>query len=274
MKVAWGLVVLILAAGCSDAPEATDDGDDTFAEAVVTSETGAISGVIVDPAIVPVEGVSLFLKPASMNATSDADGAFIFEGLAPGVYFVAAEGPGFLGSQASIEVVAGEVAKLRMIVERDSSRLPSHETLRFDWYDSSGITLVDFIIDLTDETFLGDTAPPACDECQFWFDVAEPPASYVVEATWTDTVSSPFGDTNYYWTLADGDAWNNAYEDGYFAPREPAYVNGTVFGTQTHMQVKMTADELWVTMNQAAEMFVTVFYVEPHPDEWSFFTAE
>ena len=73
MRLAWCLVALFVA-GCaeSSAPalEPVDDG------LVATPTTGIIRGVVVDPAVVPVQGATVDLIGTGLATTTDADGAF------------------------------------------------------------------------------------------------------------------------------------------------------------------------------------------------------
>jgi hypothetical protein len=107
------LLVLLAAsalAGCSGkaaAPSSGQPGADLGLQA--TSTTGVIRGVVVDDAIRPLAGVAVTATAQGRTATTNttAAGAFGFQGLAPGTYFVKAHKAGFHDAQTSTEVKAG-----------------------------------------------------------------------------------------------------------------------------------------------------------------------
>ncbi|MEA3165367.1 MAG: Carboxypeptidase regulatory-like domain [Thermoplasmata archaeon] len=76
---------------------------------VATDTTGVIVGVVVDDAIRPIAGVAIDLGGATARSTVSNDaGAFGFDGLDPGTYFLKASKPGFFDAQVTAEVVAGD----------------------------------------------------------------------------------------------------------------------------------------------------------------------
>lgn len=107
--LAFALALLL--AGCSGgsgkgghALDAAVDGLDVHA----TQDTGIIRGVVVDPAIAPIANVTVRIASLDRTATSNAEGAFGFDGLAPGGYFLEASHPAYTTVQGNAEVVAGE----------------------------------------------------------------------------------------------------------------------------------------------------------------------
>ncbi|MGB0652455.1 MAG: carboxypeptidase-like regulatory domain-containing protein [Thermoplasmatota archaeon] len=110
------LLVAVALAGCSDSggDGGTDDAqeqvfDDLDVEA--TSNTGVIRGVVVDPAIRPIPGVTITVPlPGGADplvSETNPEGAFAFAGLEPGTYFIKAEKLGWGSAQQSTTVVAG-----------------------------------------------------------------------------------------------------------------------------------------------------------------------
>lgn len=274
---AWMAVVALLAvglAGCSESAPADDGvelGDGTkvdFDDVQTTDTLGAISGVIVDDTITPVADITVQIVGGDSQTTGD-DGIFVFEGLEPGVYFLEVNGTGYGAVQTTADVQAGEVSKLRIIVPRDYSPQPYHVTYDFQWFDDVGIVLVDFVVDLVDEAFLGNQIPNQCKNCFFDFETDGPVEMFVVEATWQESISDPTGETSFYWNLAESDDWGN-YEDDYFDQADPAYIGDNRFGDVTGFTVSMYGDETWVSIDQSAELYVTMFYLEPAPEGWSF----
>lgn len=274
-----GLLIVAMLAGCA-AEEPSNDGDTlsdgtpvAFGDADVTADTGAITGIIVDTAIVPVAGLDVVLTGLGTATTTDEEGLFVFEGLDPGAYFLEATGDGYLPTQFSADVRAGEVTKVKAQIAIDPKPQPYHATVQFDWFDDVGIVLADFVIDLVDEAFLGDQLPNQCAQCFFDFSSEGPVETFVVEADWTEAINDPSGETSFYWNLAQQDDWGN-YEDDYFDQADPAYIGDNRFGNLTEFTVSMYGDETWVSIDQHAELYVTMFYVDPAPEGWSFIRGD
>ena len=106
------LVVATLLAGCSgDGGKAADpivgaDFDDLDFEATAT--TGIIRGVVVDDAIRPLANATVALLGGLARETRSNDaGAFGFDGLPGGTYFLQVGKLGYFEVQQSAEVVAG-----------------------------------------------------------------------------------------------------------------------------------------------------------------------
>jgi Carboxypeptidase regulatory-like domain len=128
-------------AGCSDAKAPADpaqdvDFDDLDLQA--TSTTGIIRGVVVDSAVRPIADALLELRGADQPATtrSNADGAFGFDALPPGDYFITANKSGYVQSQQSAVVVAGvaEPPIVKILLESDPSTVPYVQTYVFDGF--------------------------------------------------------------------------------------------------------------------------------------------
>lgn len=102
-----------LLAGCSagDGDGAAKPGDGPSAQELglqATASTGLVRGVVVDDAIRPLANVTVTLQGVGGAVQrTDPTGAFGFDGLQPGTYFVKATKLGYFDSQQSAEVVAG-----------------------------------------------------------------------------------------------------------------------------------------------------------------------
>ncbi len=114
----WILLVLPALAGCADGPGVTAGPDDEECDCYGDA-TGAIRGVVVDEAVVPVEGATVTLLGEGISTLTDEGGMFTFADLSPGVYFVNVTSLTHEGVQVSVEVVAGvEPAITRVQVAR------------------------------------------------------------------------------------------------------------------------------------------------------------
>lgn len=102
-----------------------------------TATTGVIRGVVVDNAIRPLGNATVKLTPGAQAGHTDATGAFGFDNLAPGTYFLAVTKTGFLPAQQSVDVVAGvkepPVAKVQLLPDA-SFRQPYYEQFTFDGF--------------------------------------------------------------------------------------------------------------------------------------------
>lgn len=266
-----------LTSGSDPAPDSIDLGDGTtvdFADEVEKTATlGAIAGVIVDPAIRPIGGVDVQIIGHDRATTSNAAGAFGFSGLEPGLYSLQTFAvPGFLPVQASVEVQANAVAKVRMVMPFDPAPQPYHQTHAFAWYDDSGVVLVDFLLDFADRLFLNDSLPDACDKCFFEFEADSPPDAIILEALWEDSVEPPLGPSSFYWNVDSPDVAD--YADDYCSSPCRVELPMDIFVGATRFALSMGGDEGWITLQQEAEIFVTLWYHGLPPEEWSFVAGD
>lgn len=137
------LALFAVVAGCTDpGSPAPQEGatPDAFEDVEVTDTTGAIRGVVVNEAIVPIADVLVALNTGK-NVTSDEQGAFVFSDLEPGTYFLTASKLGFNSVQTSAEVVAGEaeppITKITLLA--DPTQQPYTQTLKWEGFLQCGV---------------------------------------------------------------------------------------------------------------------------------------
>jgi hypothetical protein len=101
-------------------------------EVEATPTTGIIRGIVVDAAIRPLAGARVVLVGSAHVATTNQGGAFGFEDLQPGTYFVEASMANFTSIQSSANVVAGEKqpTPLRMMLAAKASTKPYIEATK------------------------------------------------------------------------------------------------------------------------------------------------
>lgn len=135
--ITMALVAMALA-GCADDAAPVQDDESTAVDDQVkaTSTTGVIRGVVVDNAIVPIEGATVTIKSLELETTSLADGSFGFSDLDPGNYFLDVSKVGFDKVQASASVEAGvdKPPIVRVQLTEDPGSLPTVETLVFEGF--------------------------------------------------------------------------------------------------------------------------------------------
>jgi hypothetical protein len=142
MRASLAVATLALAAllsGCAGkAAEPPTNAIDAAANELAlkaTATTGVIRGVVVDTAIRPVASlkVTTQAKGGTLTTNTSANGAFAFEGLAAGTYFLKTHKAGYEDTQTSVDVVAGDSAPAvtRIQVLADPSTRPSVDLFHF-----------------------------------------------------------------------------------------------------------------------------------------------
>ncbi len=140
------LLAFVTLAGCSGGGEGAgaepQDKPQAYEEVEATSTTGSIVGVVVNEAIAPIPGVVVALASAQREATTDAEGAFVFNGLEAGDYFVSASKLGYSTVQQGATVVAGDaeppLLKIQLIA--DPSKTAYATTEVWDGFVSCAVT--------------------------------------------------------------------------------------------------------------------------------------
>ncbi len=187
------LIVLFITAslalaGCA-APTPTGPADDDFAlddELEATEETGVIRGLVVTPSIEPVDGATITLLNMGRSTTSNADGAFGFDQLAPGTYFMEVAHDGYNGTQASATVVAGvdRPPVVRVLLTPNPTTQPYIEALSFTGYLACGIAVVYTSVGCTTNGFLASMTES---EAIFWLQYTNVPQWAQGELVWEST---------------------------------------------------------------------------------------
>lgn len=186
------LAVLLSAAvlaGCAEGGAADEPAADfTDLGLQATDSTGVMRGVVVDTAVRPIAGVRLAaVGPggAAREATSNAEGLFGLDGLAPGDWFVTANKSGYQQVQQSVVVAAGvaEPPIVKVLMEADPSTAPFVESFKMDGFIQCSIRpmILAQQCGVTDE-----------DVVRAVYDLARAPDFIQSEMVWTSTQA--FGD--------------------------------------------------------------------------------
>ncbi len=135
----------VVLAGCTEGATKTGPGDDDdkFGDIVVDKDRGVIRGLVLDASITPIEGARVAIQSLGIEATSNADGAFLFKDLEPGSYFLAISKLGFSSTQTSTVVEAGIAAPpiVKVQLERDTANLPFTQVTQYTGYIQCGFGL-------------------------------------------------------------------------------------------------------------------------------------
>lgn len=270
------IAALILAGCAGDAPAPVEDGDAPTLDVDVSDELGAISGVVVDVAIVPIAGAAIEIVGQGQNTTSDENGLFGFGGLAPGNYFLQVSAKGYDGIQTSVSVVAGEIAKPRIQLQAVASIEPVHYTLKHDGYIQFSGAVAGGITNIVLREVTGDD--PTC-ECGMEFNTeGQDLKTMVVEAFWTPSTSDPmpFCQDCLYLEVypAELDDDTDDIQGGFLPNPIYQYYPYEVWdadGDENNVdwRANLSGNGYWVNIQQQYELFVTVFANAPAPEGWS-----
>lgn len=121
VSAAW-ILALVLLAGCAEKPAAvaTTSAPLTADPALVTEDTGAIRGTVIDEEQAPVVGAAIGIRGAgnSSNTVSSQDGKFSFSYLAPGNWEIVVGAAFFEGANRRATVQAGEITEVGFAIKR------------------------------------------------------------------------------------------------------------------------------------------------------------
>lgn len=271
----------LIASGCSSpAADQTPEvklGDGTsveLAEPDNTATRGSISGVLVDEAIRPIAGAAIDLVGLGPTSTDDA-GLFVFVDLQPGLYTLKVMGGNYSGiryrdAEVATEVRAGETAHVRVFMIRDLTPFPYHaDTLKFDGFMEVDNGLVNFALGLTG------SPPPGWCTCNWTFTAEGPVSTIVSELSYNPTTTAnpaPLGSWVVFMTGDNGGA------TGIGCGTNPCIYHSeydSFFDNETRdFTLTVSSDPYWVSINQAFQVYITLFYVDPAPGGWSFIKGD
>lgn len=123
------LAVAVALSGCAAGGPSAPPGDG--GDGGAASSGSSIAGVVVSPAIVPMAGVALRLEPAGLDATSDDEGRFSFDGLRDGSYTLRASRDGYVTTTLPVEA-GGPL--LKVVLEPDAQAGSYVEAYVFDGF--------------------------------------------------------------------------------------------------------------------------------------------
>ncbi len=290
-----GRIILLLVAATLAGCAGSDSNDDEFPDlgGEVTDSTGLIRGVVVDAFINPIEGALIVVGGTDKETTSNADGAFVIDGLDPDSYILSISRAGYSPVQSSTNVEAG-VAKPPLVrVQMTAIEVipPTATTLKFEGHITCTFTGV-FV------TFAACGADSATgDRFLSRFDVLDYPDHIQAELQWTstqqtgaglqlwvydDTTSAPLKDvgTSPLVISEPRDFWENGTggaKEGSSAFIEPGtqfgfrvFADGADGSNQCELGIPFCVGGAGMAVDQPYELWVTIFE-RMSPDEgWMF----
>ena len=270
LALALALLAVVLA-GCSGEPPAAADGGTLGSldsvEVDLSSTRGAIKGVVVDDAIRPLAGANLTLTPGGQTKASDANGVLVFEGLEPGVYFVAASLFGHAATQASVDVAAGEAESVRLLLAAVYTPQPYHDVYRYQGFMEAYASFASFAVEVVEPGLLPCTCTWTLDPPQDGL------TTFVYEADGTTTADSPlpvYGTIYWEFISMPEDRIMSAHGD---FPVYQVFKREEFAGDTQNWTVRLTGSQ-WVHYNTRFDVFVTVWYNSVPPDGWSFIAGD
>lgn len=274
----------LLLAGCSGGGSPKSDAplvdDEEFKGLEATAQTGIIRGVVVDEAVRPVAGALITLSgPNPREATSAESGAFGFDNLAPGTYFLQVSKLGYQPIQVSADVVAGvaepAITKVQLATNPDE---------RPYWipYEFEGFIACSARYFVEGRNFCG----PINEQDQTLFDIEleRVPTFAQGELVWDST--QQLGDElSFNWRRDDTSsdyidiegpsplilaANQTLFEENEVGAGQPLR---TIVFTAHNSATEPPAGGLWgvgVQVNQAFNLYIHVFYNMLPPEGWTF----
>lgn len=109
---AMALAVAIVS--CSGGSDVTGPGNNNPPPPPPPPATGTISGRVTSTTGSPLEGAMVTTQPASVSATSDAQGNYSLSNVAAGSYTVIAARSGYANGTASVSVIGGQTASANL----------------------------------------------------------------------------------------------------------------------------------------------------------------
>lgn len=312
-SLALAATVLILLAGCASSGDSVSDEEQAAFEDLdlaATETTGLIRGVVVDEAIRPLVGATVEARGPNgedLSATTGEVGAFGFDGLQPGTYFLKVRKLGYHEVQQSAEVVAGvaEPAAVKVVLPADAAGIPYSVTLSWDGFVQCSTDAVaacagpDAASQVTCLATSGGQPPippspvPVCmgnvtgEDFDEWFLIDGVPTFVQVEMAWesTQTVSKTFSINV---RAAERETYlGGFYEfsiDGASGPSpltvkvDEEEIEDSELGNRTGLITAVFSGAAegnptgigGFMVQQRFSVFVTVFYGYTPPEDWTF----
>lgn len=221
------LVVATALAGCAGGDASTTNASASStseaAAPTVDASTGSIAGVVMDDESSPLAGVKTALVEANVETTTDAAGRFTFNDVEPGSYRLITERLGFESVARKVDVVAGEVANVTLILKPLAvSEEPYHAMIQRNalihvdnWFVSQ---YQDHLVVYVNSTWNS----VRCDRCWFVLHIEPNPEAVLSEVRWTPSGNPAVNPEVQLWYNKEwSDSSAGTYVCGVFSAKNP-----------------------------------------------------
>lgn len=282
MKALWATLVPLMLVGLSGcATPSSNKGpaslvDEQAFEGIdvqATSTTGVIRGVVVDEAIRPLAGAVVRLIGVEESQTSNAKGAFGFDGLPAGNYFLVASTPTYTSVQQAVQVVAGvdDPDVVRILLTAEQRLAPYVEAVARDLFVSAGACLDGACTALSAGIVTGVASPR--------MDAYVSPNGTVLQAEFNWKPTTAYSDVLHVWGGAFIEATGEYVEYGVYDGPSPLVVraeasnqNGTsdfiTYGVKGATSSSLPGNG--IMLNQEIRGFLHVFHNFVPREDWQF----
>lgn len=252
--LAAALVLAVLLAGCQDKGPTTVEvapGQVVELSEAPKPSKGIVSGLVGDDALYPLPGASIFILGLGLNTTTDKSGRFAIVDVPPGLYVVEGSKKDHATTQTTVDVQPGEVAKAVLLLARAPPTDPYHTTFAQEAY-------ADLATPFVYENSGNMTLPFELDDARA--------RTLVLESAWSGTVYSTEANVLDYWLECGerqvlGEAAPNPFTVRVDARVLPPQGRMFHFGEQPRPAT--------VFFQATGHLYVTVFYNEEAPPQWS-----
>jgi len=294
-------------AGCADDAAVAPMEDDEFQDldVQVTDDTGAVRGVVVNDAIVPVAGadVSLPVTPQDVWTTqTDIEGRFSFSKVPPGTYFLTISKAVHEAAQAGVTVTAGDDSPdiVKVQLARMYSQDPYVETVQYAGFVGCAYSFGISSTCVNDYTRIDPTGtcPGGCapfvtgvvDQREYQSEVGAGWQSIIWEMVWESSVAGTAesmgltvsfkdrsGASHWYTRTSQSQPFRLQCDVGILCPEQQDGDDGEPMidpDGQDDLWNMIGAGDGSVAIQQEVEIFQTNFYFAPSPEGWSFVAGD
>jgi hypothetical protein len=299
--LAVGLALLLSGCTGSGSSSTTNDvGQFKGKDVKISGTTGAIRGIVVDQAIVPIAKVEVGLTTptGAKNTTTDSQGRFVFSELPAGTYFLTFKHLLYKTIQQSIDVQAGvEPPISRVQMDALFTAKPYHDQVKFKGFIACGYNAVTVTAPcVTDYTQVYQGCNGGCAPQLRSVQGDNRVLRTKVDSNWQtivlDMTFNPNGNGNtkqmgllLRWGAGSASEWFGSTNGA--SPLQLRFETGVVHPTEAGSRLRMvnvsgendldilgsiTADNgaLGASVNQDFQVFHTNFYNAKPPAGWSF----
>lgn len=226
----------------------------------VAEEGGSILGSVTDDEFRPIVDVTVFLAEFEVDATTDEGGRYAFTDVPVGTYTLTFEHPSYETAGRKADVAVGVEKRLDVILEPLPFAGSYHETVISKGLIVAGEAFVDIL-------FCGELGG----QCLFTIEAQPQLHSIVIEEEFIPTLPpNPTDGNTLYYQLRHTDAAGALYGDGYWQPRQKRTIEGDWSKDEPlPLWLNVTCHLYWVCFQQTFTNYVTLFYVEKAPEDFT-----